>query len=500
VKNLLYHLAREQVRGKKKEKKEDPGGKLSVTHQAITIDGRELKFTATCGYMKIKGEEDKVKGSIFFTSYELDGVEEMSARPITFCFNGGPGCSSMWLHFASIGPKRVGLTEKGNFLPPPGTLIDNEYTWLQFTDLVFIDPVGTGYSRPGKDQEADYFYGVKEDLESVGEFIRLYITKHKRWTSPKFVAGESYGTTRAAGLSGLLQDSLGVDLNGIVLISAVLDFQTIQMRQGNDLPYVLFLPSYTATAWYHGKLSPAMQKDLPKTLKEVEEWAMTTYLTALAKGDGITPEEKDRIAERLSACTGVSKTFAKVNNLRIPQHRFCKELLREDSRTAGRLDSRFKGIETDPAGEAPEYDPSFFKGPFVTAVNDYVRNTLKYENDLPYTPMSPEVNHAWKWNYPRSDYPGFLNVAEVLQKELNRNPYLQVLVACGYYDLATPYLASIYTANHLGLEEDRRDRVSLTYYESGHMMYYHRPSLVKFTKDTKDFYQRAMSVKAIEID
>ncbi|MCE1245532.1 MAG: peptidase S10 [Firmicutes bacterium] len=485
--NYLKALAKAFEANKSEEEKKKDGGSVSVTRHSLKLDDETIGFTATAGYMQMTDEDKNPKCNIFYVSYIKDNEPDRAKRPITFAFNGGPGCASIWLHFAVLGPKIAVLTEEGMTPKPPYKFEDNKYSWLKFTDLVIIDPVGTGFSRPVKDEDPKQFYGVQEDIQWVGDFIRLYTSKNKRWVSPKFIAGESYGTTRACGLAGYLQGKYSMDLNGVVLVSSVLSFQTISFETGNDLPYPLILPGYTATAYYHNKLAPELMENLEKTLKEAEEFAQGEYTLALMAGDAIDEEKKEAMAEKIAYYTGLSKKFVSHSNLRIPCHRFCKELLREDNRTVGRLDSRFKGIDADSAGEYAEYDPSFSKGPFVTAVNDYVRTYLKYENDLPYMPMAEHAHMMWNWS--GGLRMGYFNVGETLRNQMCENPHLRAFIACGYYDLATPYFAAKYTANHLGLDKTLRDNVVLEYYESGHMIYYHKPSLVKLRDDVAKFYQ-----------
>ncbi|TVQ12663.1 MAG: peptidase S10 [Balneolaceae bacterium] len=465
---------------------------LSITKHQVRIGGQTISYTATTGTMRMEDEEGNHKADIFFIAYTRDGVNDMTKRPVTFSFNGGPGSSSVWLHLGALGPKRVVMSEKGEMLRPPFELTDNEYSWLDETDLVFIDPVMTGYSRPAPGEDKSQFHGYVEDIESVGEFIRLYTTRYERWASPKFLAGESYGTTRAAGLSAWLQDRHGMYINGLMLISSIMNFQTARFDPGNNLPYILFLPTYTATAWYHNRLSPDLQQNLWKTLHEVENFALTDYAQALMRGDQLSETERRRIVNQLSHYTGLSTEYVENANLRIHIRRFTKELMRQEGRTVGRLDSRFKGIDADNAGEFFEYDPSYngaIYGPYAATLNHYVRSVLKYENDLPYEILTGRVR-PWSYSNVENRY---LNVAEDLRSAMSRNPYLKVWIANGYYDLATPYFATEYTVNQMGLDPAVRGNINLTYYESGHMMYIHMPSLKQFRQDFITFMRRALA-------
>jgi carboxypeptidase C (cathepsin A) len=389
-----------------------------------------------------------------------------------------------------LGPKRVEMQPNGLPTPPPYRLIDNEYSLLDATDLVFLDPVSTGYSRAVPEADARNFHGFTGDLQSVSDFIRLYTSRHARWGSPKFLAGESYGTTRAAGLSGYLQQRLGMNLNGIMLISAVLNFGTLNFDTGNDLPYPLFLPTYTATAWYHKKLPKDLQSGpLRKALDEAERFASGDYTLALAKGDTLAGTERAQTVQKLARLTGLAPAYVEAANLRIPIQRFTKELLRGQSRTVGRYDSRMEGIDLDAAGERPEYDPSYatVQGPFTAAWNQYVRAELKFESDLPYEILTGRVQ---PWNY--TEYQNrYVNVAETLRQSMTQNPALKVFVANGYYDLATPYFATMYTFRHLGLDPKLRGHVSMGFYEAGHMMYTNLASLEAAKKDLAAFIAAA---------
>ena len=396
----------------------------------------------------------------------------------------------MWLHLGVLGPRRVLMQNDGELPPPPYKLTDNEYSLLDETDLVFIDPMNTGYSRPVEGVKPKEWHGFKKDIELVGDFIRLYATRYNRWLSPKFLIGESYGTTRSAGLSGYLQERHGMYLNGIMLISSILDFTTTDFNVNNDVPYMMFLPGYTATAWYHGVLQ--QQKPLQTWLKEAEEFAVGDYARALLKGDALTKEERADIVKRLASFTGISEQFIERSNLRINDQHFFKEILRERGLTVGRLDSRLIGRDRLGITATPEYDPLItnIMGPYTAAFYDYIRRELKFESDLSYEILSGFV-HPWSYREFENQY---VNVGETLRAAMTYNPHLKVFVANGYYDLGTPYFATEYTFNHLGLDETLRDNVSMEYYEAGHMMYIHMPSLRQMKKDLAEFIRGASNI------
>ncbi|HSM57897.1 MAG TPA: hypothetical protein VK879_17215 [Candidatus Sulfomarinibacteraceae bacterium] len=471
----------------------------STTHHGVTIEGRTFNYTVTAGTLLLKEEAEadgkaqgqKPRARLFYVAYTLNGVEDPAERPLTFSFNGGPGSSSVWLHLGLLGPRRVQMAdEEGNLPRPPFRLVDNEHTLLDKSDLVFIDPVTTGYSRPIPGEKSDEFHDFQKDIEAVGEFIRLYTSRAGRWTSPKFLIGESYGTTRASGLSGFLQERHGLYLNGIMLVSSVLNFQTLRFDAGNDLPYLLFLPTYAATAHYHGRLDDELQqRPLRELLDEVQAFAMGDYALALLQGAALPAAEREEVARRLARYTGLSPEYVERTDLRIEIFRFTKELLREEGRTVGRLDSRFTAADRDQAGERFEFDPSYavIQGPYTAALNDYVRRELQFETDLPYEILTGRVQ-PWRYDRFQNQY---ADVADTLRKAMNINPYLQIFVANGYYDLATPYLATEHTFNHLGLPAERRDAVTMRYYEAGHMMYVREPSLARLKADLADFVREA---------
>ena len=461
-----------------------------ITHHQTHVGGRVLSYTATAGTLPIRGgDNDEVEGNIFFIAYTLD--DPAPKRPLTFSFNGGPGSASVWLHLGAIGPKRVKMNADGSMPPPPFELIDNQQTWLDQTDLVFIDPIGTGYSRATKKDLGKKFWGVKEDLASVGEFIRLYLTRHQRWTSPLFIVGESYGTTRAAGLGGYLIDR-GIALDGIILISTVLNFETLEFTRGNDLPFILFLPSYTSTAWYHKRLPPDLQqRDLQSVLLEAEQFASGPYTSALDKGDRLTPQERQEVTAQVSRFTGLSTQVVDENNLRLTQPVFCRELLRDQKLVTGRLDSRFTGAVLPPTrGQGFSYDPSeaVIRPPFTATFNNYVRADLGYKTDLEYYILGGGIGE-WNWGSARE---GFPDTSELLHTAFVKNPYMKLFVASGDYDLATPYYATQYTLNHMNLDAQQHARISLGYYEAGHMMYIRGQSLDRLKQDVSGFMASAL--------
>jgi carboxypeptidase C (cathepsin A) len=495
---------------------------LSVTAHSITVGGKILKYHATAGYIVLKEEEGKPlvkapgqkppseasaeaessktkdglkpKAKVFFVAYTLDDAGDPSTRPLTFAFNGGPGSSSVWLHMASVAPRRADLTDEGEAPPPPYRLTDNESTWLDLTDLVFIDPVSTGYSRPVAKEDANQYHGLKEDIASVGDFIRLYASRNTRWLSPKFILGESYGTTRAAGLSDYLQDRYGLYFNGIILVSSALNFQALQFSPQNNDPYVQFLPSYTASAWYHKKLPADLQaKSLAEVVAAARTFAANDYATALGRGDLLSAAEKTRLAGELSRLTGLPASDILLWQLRIKDTQFFTHLLRAEGKMLGRLDARFSGFRYEPGTDAlgdqqQEYDPSSeaVNGPLGAAFNDYVRRELQFESDIPYE-LETDVE---PWNFGDA-VNGFPNTVENLRKAMTRNPYLKIWVTCSYYDLATPFFGAENVVASMNLNPAIRANLRFSYYESGHMLYIHKPSRVKFKADFEAFLKDA---------
>ena len=423
-------------------------------------------------------EDGSPRAHIFHVDYVWPG---RAGRPVTFVFNGGPGSSSVWLHLGAFGPQRVAADPEGFRLPPPGRLVENAETLLPLTDLVFIDPVTTGFSRAAEGVEPSEFHGLEEDAAAVAEFIRRWISDNDRWDSPKYLCGESYGTTRAAEVTGVLQAEHGIYLNGVVLVSSVLQFQTLRFHPGNDLPYALFLPTYAATAHYHGRV-PGELEDL---LSAAEEYALGEYTLALAKGSRLTPSERAEVAAKLAGLTGLDPEVVLANDLRIRIDRFVKDLRRDERVTVGRLDSRFVGKDRDAGGEGYEFDPSYaaIQGPFTAAVNTYLREDLGVEKTITYEILTGRVH---PWRFPEGRY---VDVADTLRREMRRNPHLRVFVANGRYDLATPYFATKYTFDHLDIEGDLNERVTMRDYDSGHMMYIRDADRVALRRDLGEFYE-----------
>jgi carboxypeptidase C (cathepsin A) len=476
------------------EKKAEPVDRIAVTRHRARIGGRQVAYTVTCGTMVMKEEAEKegksegerARAKVFFVAYTREDVKDKARRPLTFSFNGGPGSSSVWLHLGILGPRRVALDDEGRSSAPPGRLVNNEFSLLDASDLVFIDPVGTGFSRMVEGEKVKEYHEYRRDLESVGAFIRLYTSRYERWASPKYLIGESYGTTRASGLAGHLLERYGMYLNGVMLVSCALDFQVLRFDHANDLPNVLFLPTYAATAWYHKRLAPDLQrKRLARLVEEVEAFAAGEYAAALFRGASLEPKARSAVVARLARYTGLAPEYVERTDLRIEIFRFCKELLRSEGRTVGRLDTRYTGYDRDSAGAEFEFDPAMVEilGAYSAGMNDYVRRELRFEADLPYEVIKP-LYADWGWK----DYANrYVAVGDTLRKALAMNPRMRVLVASGYYDLATPHFAADYSLDHLGIPAHLRDNIEVSYYEAGHMMYAHKPSLEKLAATLRRF-------------
>jgi len=462
-----------------------------VTHHSIRAGSRTLDYTVTTGFMPLKNAvSGDVEARIFYMAYTLDGASRSEKRPLMFSFNGGPGSASVWLHLGALGPRRVKMLDDGLMPPPPYEMEDNQQTWLTDTDLVFIDPVGTGFSRAAKPELAGKFFGVNGDIESVGEFIRLYLTRNERWMSPLFLVGESYGTTRASGLSNWLFDH-GVGLNGIMLISTVMNFQTIRFANNNDLPLVLILPSYAATAWYHKRLPPAMQsKSVSQVAQEARQFAANEFMPAMLRIDSLSQTERDSLADKFSSFTGLTRQYIENNNFRIELDKFMKELLRDKRRTTGRLDSRFTGIDRDAGGDSAGGDASMnaIRPPYTAAFNDYVRHDLGFKSDLEYYILGGGITAPWNYNVTNQ----YADTSISMKDAMAKNPYMKILIACGYYDMATPFYATEYTVSAMNLEPELRKNVSFDYFEAGHMMYIEKNSLKKLHDDAAGFIRDAV--------
>lgn len=482
-----------------KPKSETPKKELSpeetiITSHSIDVQGKRVSYDATVGTMHLKDNDGTPKASVFYVYYAKQGIDDYSKRPITFCFNGGPGSSSIWLHMGVFGPQRAAIEEFGYGQPPYHT-VDNEYSILDLTDLVFIDPVSTGYSRAAPGEDVKQFHGVEEDVKWVSEFIRQFTTHNGRWDSAKFLAGESYGTTRAAAIAAYMHEEMFLFLNGVILVSSILDFQALdKYDRENDLPYITTFPSLTAAAWYHKKLPPELANGtLKEALAKSETFARTEYAVALLRGDWLEEAEKQAIAEKIAAFTGLSTAYVVQNNLRISTWRFLKELLRTQNRSIGRFDSRYVGIDTDPCGPHIDFDPSADAvfGAYTGAFNQYVRKDLGWKRDDEYKVLT----NVFPWNFGKDANNKYLNVSGMLKQVMSRNPACLVFVANGYYDFATPYYSQDYTFKHMDLDPSIKDNVRIEYYEAGHMMYIHPESLVKMRKDLEKYYKDALQPK-----
>jgi carboxypeptidase C (cathepsin A) len=460
------------------------------TKHTVTIGGKQIDYTATAGHLVLTKEDGSIRARVFFVAYTKNGISDPSTRPLTFSFNGGPGSSSVWLHLGVLGPRRVLMNDDGTTLPPPYKLVDNEYSWLDMTDMVFIDPVSTGYSRAEDEKSAGKeFHGYRQDIESVGAFIRRWVADNQRWSSPKYLVGESYGTTRAAGLSEHLQQRYGMYLNGVVLVSTVLSFQTIRFNEGNDLPYILFLPSFAATAHYHKALpGDANKADLGEFLTRMRTYASSDYTQLLMKGDQLTDKDKGELDKVMQNWLGLSQEYGRRSNYRINIHRYCAELLRDSGLVVGRFDSRYVGPVANQLSEWQENDPSHhptIAGCFSTCINDYLTREMKVTTTLPYEVLTGRV---WPWDFGNAENE-YLNVAPALRDAMIMNPDMKVWVLNGYYDLATPFYATEYTFDHMGLPASLKKNVNMTYYEAGHMMYLVKKELIQMKSDAMKFYR-----------
>ena len=469
----------------------------TMTHHSVNVRGQTISYTATAGMLPIRNEQtDAVEGGMYYVAYTKDGAI-LSTRPITFAFNGGPGSATVWLHLGAFGPKKVKLNADGTAPPPPYTFEDNPNTLLDQTDLVFIDAVGTGYSRAATQALGARFWGLDEDLSSFREFIRLYLTRFDRMGSPKFLAGESYGTTRASGLSGLLADD-GIALNGVVLLSSVLNFGYSSQVRGNDIGFINFIPTYTATAWYHKKLPADLQKQsIEEVTAAAEKWSVNEYAAALMKGNKLSAAERQATIDQLSRLTGLSKDVIDQNDLRVALGTFDTELLRDQHVTVGRLDGRFTGfapLAGGRGGGAGVGDPSdiSIRNTFTPVLTDYTRRELNYRNEDTYYILGGGIG---RWNYPQNSY---ATVVPNLERAFAKNAYMKLYVAEGYYDAATPYWAVEYTLSHLSIDPKvAKSNVTVGKFTAGHMMYIDEPSMKKLRTDLEKFYSSAVKEQVV---
>jgi carboxypeptidase C (cathepsin A) len=462
-------------------------GKISTTAHQITLDGKPLAYHAIAGDLIAKDETGKAKAQMFFVSYTKDNAGEPANRPITFLFNGGPGAASVWLHLGAAGPMTIDLDDHDIPQGPPYKLIENQATWLNATDLVFVDPVSTGFSRPAAGEKAEQFYGARADIASLADFVRIYLTKYRRWSSPKYLAGESYGTTRVAALAGYLADRYGIATNGIVLISSVLDFQSLLVNAGNDLPYELYLPSYAAVAWYHKKLNSELQADLQKTIDQARKFAVEEYGPALMKGASLSAEKRTEIVKQLAAFSGLPADLVERSNLRIAPELFEKRLLGDGHEIIGRFDGRITGYDADAISNNPGYDPSLslYFPAYSSTFNEYVRRELNYESELPYEVLTN--TQPWKL---APDDGGYLYVVDDLQSAIAQHPHLRVMFVSGYFDLATPFFSADYTIDRMNVGPDLRLNITHEYFTGGHMVYHHRDSAKTLEEDVAKFVSK----------
>lgn len=468
----------------------DPDPPVITNHELI-LETETLSYQASFGKLPIRNANSEIEATLSYASYSL-GSEPIGdpTRPLTILFNGGPGSASVWLHLGGLGPRRVKMLDDGGMPSPPFEIVNNELSWLPFTDLLFIDPVETGYSKAASTELTEKFCTVDGDLDLIGEFIRLYLSRNNRWSSPLFVGGESYGTFRAAGLAGKVAEK-GIVFNGIILISSVLDLGTLLFESGDDLPFVCYLPSFAATAWYHNALAQDhQQKPLETYLSEVEAWTRDAYAPALMLGHTLSIEKQQEIAAQLSSYTGLPADRLMQWNLRITGGRFCNELLRANNRIVGRLDSRHTGFDPAASTDDLAYDPSMsaIRAPFTAAFNAYVRSELGYETDDEYQILR---GIPWKWGDGREGAP---RTTFGLQDAFARNPYMQLLVLSGYFDLATPYFATRYTLDRLAVDPHVRAAIQTRHYPSGHMLYIDIEMMRQSRDDVLTFIEGALGV------
>jgi carboxypeptidase C (cathepsin A) len=460
----------------------EPQEKTSVTHHTIRVGGQPVAYTATTGTLVLRDDNGKALASFFYVYYARDGVTDLAKRPIFYSFNGGPGTASIWMHVGFTAPRRVTYDDDGFMVRPPFAVSDNDQSIIDVADIVYIDPVGTGFSRMAQGQDPHRFHGISEDIAAMGDFIRVFTTRQNRWKSPKYLIGESYGTTRASGLANYLQSAHQMYLNGVILVSMT----ELGVTKGVDTEMATTLPYMTATAWYHKRLPADLQaKPLKVALAESEAYALRDYLFALSKGGLIGADETAATAKQVARLTGLSPEFVLRCNLRVDLQRFWKELLRDKGLIVGRLDSRYTGVDRDNAGESPEGDPAMWHwdGPFAGALHTYLRDELKWETDDKY--------YVWGNVYPWKEEPD-PHVGELLRQAMTQNPYLHVMILEGYYDGACDYFSAQHTISHLDPSGGLNARFHFAFYESGHMMYLKNSALAKAKQDIVEFMQQAM--------
>lgn len=457
----------------------------AITKHSITLPTGKVDYTATAGQIPLRTPEGEVECRMFYVAYTKDGAAA-SNRPVTFAFNGGPGSATLWLHLGALGPKRAPMPDDGSLPPPPYAAVENPDTWLDFTDVVCIDAPATGFSRVMKPEFGKKFFGVQQDINAFAAFVQGWLTEHHRWKSPLFIAGESYGGIRGSGLSNRLFQS-GVAVNGFISISGSNNFMTLDGMRGNDSTYIGFLPSMAACAWYHKKLGKEYLT-VEKLVDEVKEWTDKEYGPALIRGDSMSDGEKEKIADKLSKYLGLSKKYCLGSNLRIPEFAFFKELMREEGFSIGRYDGRLMAKEELKVGGQQANDPSddAVTPPFTSVINDYLSGELGVKTNMQYN----RFGNVYPWQNPEGSYP---ETSSDLRSVLAANKHFRVLFCCGYYDLACPFNASIFTVNHMGLDTESRSRISFEYYPAGHMMYIEKFSRHKFHDDVASFVNESLT-------
>jgi len=466
-----------------------PDAEVATSHQQVEIDGKTIQLIAQAGTYKLRDEENKPLALFGYTSYIKEGAK--STRPIVFAFNGGPGSSSFWLHMGVLGPKRIAVNDPEYTSAAPYQIVNNNYSILDVADLVMIDPVGTGLSVPLGAHTFDEFWGVDQDIRSISLFITQYLIEQGRMNSPKFLLGESYGTFRNAGIMDHMLNQ-GIAMNGVIMVSAVFDLRTLIFPPDDDLPYLMHFPTYAASAWYHNQI-PDKEPDLETFIDEIRSFTENSYAPALFKGDRISLEQKNTVADQLAQYTGLSKDYWLKSNLRVTGSEYFAEALRSKGLVIGRLDSRYTGINQDLISQFGSHDPqsTAISPAYITGFLDYFHNTLGVRKDLQYTvTASRREGFEWDWHHKgnqRWNTQAAINTAPDMARALSRDPNMKVLILNGYYDIATVFYGVEYTIDHLGLTPEIRDHIIMKYYEAGHMMYTHHPSLIKFKEDVGSF-------------